>query len=101
MATQFCGCMIGPNDPDPKCPDCYGTGHYGETLQPFTAVHDRGRRDMLNALLSPNPSVAAKVAELMDEGGAPNPEGKLPFVVVLWITSVADQLGIEPKDGAS
>ena len=21
-----CACMIGPNDPDPKCPECGGTG---------------------------------------------------------------------------
>lgn len=24
--TIFCACMIGPNDPDPKCPDCGGSG---------------------------------------------------------------------------
>ncbi len=62
-------------------------------------AYDRGRRDMLNALLSPNPPVAAKVADVMTDA-TPNPDGKLPLVVVLWITSVAEQLGIEPRAGA-
>ena len=24
--TTYCSCMIGPNDPDPKCPHCHGSG---------------------------------------------------------------------------
>jgi hypothetical protein len=28
--TVFCSCMIGPNDPDPKCGMCHGTGQADE-----------------------------------------------------------------------
>ena len=62
--------------------------------------YDRGRRDMLNALLALNPKAA--LAMHIIHGGTEetftNHEGKLPFDVVLWITTVASQLGIEPKD---
>lgn len=26
VTGEFCGCMAGPNDPDPKCSECGGTG---------------------------------------------------------------------------
>jgi hypothetical protein len=29
-APSLCGCMTGPNDPDPNCDECFGTGLYGE-----------------------------------------------------------------------
>ncbi len=61
------------------------------------APYDRGRRDILNALLALNPTVAERLRVLKAEG-EPNPEGKLPFDVVFWVTSVAEQLGIEPRE---
>lgn len=30
--TVFCACMIGPNDPDPACPECRGSG---DPAKPF------------------------------------------------------------------
>lgn len=59
-------------------------------------AYDRGRRDMLNAILALNPAVAAKVARFAER--EPDPEGRLPFDVVLWVTEVATQLGIEPRE---
>lgn len=29
---SYCGCMNGPNDPDPKCPICKGIGYSPTTL---------------------------------------------------------------------
>lgn len=70
----------------------------GETAD--ADAYDRGRRDMLNAILALNPAVAAKVARFAER--EPDPEGRLPFDVVLWVTEVATQLGIEPReDGAA
>lgn len=64
--------------------------------------YDQGRRDVLNALLALNPKAAQQLHIL--KGGTEetfnNHEGKLPFDVAFWVTEVADQLGIEPKDGA-
>lgn len=57
--------------------------------------YDRGRRDMLNALLELNPEVAAKLAFWAERD--PDPVGRLPFDVSFWIHSVADQLGIKPR----
>jgi len=57
--------------------------------------YDRGRRDMLNAILALNPAADALCAEM--HGRTPDPHGKLPFDVLLWVTIVAEQLGIEPK----
>lgn len=63
-------------------------------------AYDRGRRDMLNALLALNPHVAQRWH--MISGGTEqtftNHEGRLPFDVVYWVTEVAEQLGIEPVD---
>lgn len=61
----------------------------------FARSHDRGRRDMLNALLALNPAANAKLAAL--SGRAPDPEGRLPFDVVFWVAEIAEQLGIEPR----
>jgi hypothetical protein len=58
--------------------------------------YERGQRDLLNAILEPNPRVAAKLADFSER--AADPEGRLPFDVVLWVTEVADQLGIKPKE---
>lgn len=58
--------------------------------------YDRGRRDMLNALLALNPYVAGRLALLKEE--KPDPEGRLPFDVVFWVTEVAARLGIEPVE---
>lgn len=60
-------------------------------------AYDRGRRDMLNALLALNPDAAAKLAALHER--TPDPVGRLPFDVVFWISEVAAQLEIEPRDG--
>lgn len=66
----------------------------------MTDDYDRGRRDMLNALLALNPKAA--LALHIVHGGTEktftNPEGKLPFDVVFWVATVAEQLGIEPKE---
>ncbi len=58
--------------------------------------YERGRRDMLNALLALNPHVSARLAAL--HGRAVDPEGRLPFDVVYWIAEVAEQLGILPLE---
>jgi hypothetical protein len=56
--------------------------------------YDQGRRDVLNAILALNPEVSALLAKLHKRD--PDPEGRLPFDVVVWVTAVAEQLGIEP-----
>lgn len=64
------------------------------------AEYDRGRRDVLNAILALNPKAAMKLHVI--NGGTEetfaNHQGKLPFDVVFWVCEVADQLGIEPRD---
>lgn len=30
--TLFCGCMIGPNEPDPACPECSGSGYVRDPI---------------------------------------------------------------------
>lgn len=62
--------------------------------------YDRGRRDMLNAILSPNPEVARKLHDIRGDEGVEftNIHGKLSFDLVFWVTAVAEQLGIEPKE---
>lgn len=63
--------------------------------------YDRGRRDVLNAILALNPKAAQRLH--MVSGGTEetfaNHDGRLPFDVVFWVTEVAEQLGIEPKGG--
>ena len=63
-------------------------------------AYDRGRRDMLNAILALNPEVARKLHDIRgDEGGEfTNEYGKLPFDVVFWVCAVAEQIGIEPRE---
>jgi len=56
--------------------------------------YERGRRDMLNALLAPNPIAAARLARLSNS--EPDVEGRLPFDVVFWVSEIAEQLGIKP-----
>jgi hypothetical protein len=67
------------------------------TKPPLPGDYDRGRRDMLNAILDLNPSAA--LARHIINGGTEdtftNHEGKLPFDVVFWTCHVADQLGIK------
>lgn len=67
---------------------------------PVDDAYDRGRRDVLNAILAVNPDAARKLHDgHFDEGVEfTNAEGKLPFDVVFWVTTVADQLGIEPRE---
>lgn len=62
--------------------------------------YDRGRRDMLNALLALNPRAAQRLHIVSGgtEESFSNHEGRIPFDVVFWVTEVAEQLGIEPKD---
>ncbi|TCN30300.1 hypothetical protein [Sinorhizobium americanum] len=62
-------------------------------------AYDRGRRDMLNAILALNKEAAAGLAELHEREA--DPYGKLPFDVVYWVTFVAGQLGIKSKDEAA
>lgn len=62
-------------------------------------AYDHGRRDMLNALLALNPAAAAALARL--HGRVPDPVGRLPFDVFVWVTEVALQLGIKPLDQAT
>ncbi len=66
-----------------------------KTLEALTE-YERGRRDMLNALLSPNPHVSARLAAVLDRPA--DPAGRLPFDVVYWIAEVAEQLGILPLE---
>lgn len=63
-------------------------------------TYDRGRRDVLNAILALNKDAAAGLAAL--HGREADPHGKLPFDVVYWVTFVAGQLGITERseDGA-
>lgn len=61
--------------------------------------YDRGRRDVLNAILSINTDVGSRLSALKgNEAAADKPDGKLPFDVLFWVTSVAEQLEIEPKE---
>lgn len=71
----------------------------GETDE-YDEAYDRGRRDMLNAILSPNPEVARKLHDIRGDEGVEftNIHGKLSFDLVFWVTAVAEQLGIEPKE---
>ena len=62
------------------------------------AAYDRGRRDLLNALLAPNPAISAKIAKWAEPPRDPDPEGRLPFDVALWITEVAAQLGVKSQE---
>jgi hypothetical protein len=62
------------------------------------AKYDQGRRDILNAILAPNPTINAKLAKWSER--EPDPDGRLSFDVVLWVTEVAAQLGIDPRHAA-
>lgn len=70
------------------------------TTTPVTGEYDRGRRDVLNAILALNPKAALNLHIV--NGGTEetfsNTDGRLPFDVVFWVCDVADQLGIEPTD---
>lgn len=62
--------------------------------------YDRGRRDILNAILALNP-VAAQKRHIINGGTEEtfsNHEGKLPFDVVFWVCEVAAQLGIRSTE---
>lgn len=58
-------------------------------------TYDRGRRDVLNAILALNKDAAAGLAALHERES--DPDGKLPFDVVYWVTFVAGQLGIAER----
>lgn len=60
--------------------------------------YERGQRDLLNVLLTPNKAATDVVDNLMDRNPSDNPHGKLSFETLVWITTIAAQLGIEPKD---
>lgn len=68
-------------------------------LEMSDRVADLARRDLLNSILALNPTAARKLHDYRDDG-APfdNVEGKLPFDVVVWVSEVAEQLGIEPAE---
>lgn len=72
-------------------------------VAPKPDPYDQGRRDVLNAMLALNPRVAQRLH--MVSGGTEetfqNHQGQLPFDVVFWVTEVAEQLGIKPRDEAS
>lgn len=63
------------------------------------SAYDQGRRDVLNALLALNPAASSKIATL--HGREPDPVGRLPFDVVMWVHEVAAQLSIEPRNPAN
>jgi hypothetical protein len=75
--------------------DLNAVAHTGGAPASPDDPYDRGRRDILNALLAPNPAIAAKIAKWAEPPHDPDPEGRLPFDVALWITEVAEQLGIK------
>lgn len=62
----------------------------------FVEGYDQGQRALLNALLSLNPELEKRLADLSER--EPCPEGKLPFDAVFWVTGVAEQLDIKPRD---
>lgn len=71
----------------------------GQVFSPPLPNHyEQGQRDLLNLLLTPNKAAADTVAEIMDRAPATNPHGKLSFETLVWITTIAVQLGIKPKD---
>lgn len=77
--------VFHPNDCEPDGADQY----------------DLGRRAMLNALLELNPGVARNLHAIRgDDQPFNNEDGKLPFDVAFWITSVAAQLNITPREEA-
>ena len=57
--------------------------------------YERGQRDLLNALLAPNPEVAAKFAKMCNCD--PDVHGRMTMDTAFWITEVAVQLGIKSK----
>lgn len=71
---------------------------FAARFQPAHA-YDLGRRDVLNAILELNPEVARKLHDVREDGPPfDNEAGQLPFDVAFWVTSVAGQLGIAPRD---
>lgn len=59
--------------------------------------YTRGQRDALNAVMSLNPEAAAEVAKWAEK--EPDPQGRMPFDVALWVSRVATQLGFETLEG--
>lgn len=56
-------------------------------------AYRRGQRDALSAVLALNPEAAAEVAKWAEK--EPDPHGRMPFDVALWVSRVATQLGFE------
>lgn len=38
-SSLMCSCMIGPNDPDPKCAICGGSGEWHDPMQELVEAH--------------------------------------------------------------
>ena len=62
----------------------------------FVEGYDQGQRTLLNALLAFNPELESRLAKV--SGREPCSEGKLPFDAVFWVTGVAEQLDIQPRE---
>lgn len=62
----------------------------------FVEGYDQGQRALLNTLLSLNPELEKKLADV--SGREACSEGKLPFDAVFWVTGVAEQLGIKARE---
>ncbi len=61
--TIFCGCMIGPNDPDPNCDECFGTGLAG---------------DAKARLFGASPDLLEALGTFIAASHEPDPESKSP-----------------------
>lgn len=107
MTTETAKCVLC-GEPMPKGEEMFKFhGYSGECPKPPLSKksvqisdYERGQRDTLNAILDLNPKAAQRLH--MVSGGTEdtfaNHEGRLPFDVVFWVTEVAEQLGIEPKE---
>ena len=84
--------------PDPVYTRPSSEAEIADLRAKLEGAREAGMRDMLNAILALNPEVAAKVARWREPPSPPNPEGKIPFEVALWVTEVATQLGIKSRE---
>jgi hypothetical protein len=93
IVTQFNTMRIWWQNKPAVLPEMAFGERYVELIEAEGDLYDRGRRDMLNAVLALNPAVSAKVAGFAER--APDPQGRIPWEVALWVTEVAEQLGIK------
>jgi hypothetical protein len=96
VVTQFNTLRIWWQTRPAGLPELGFSERFVELIEADGDLYDRGRRDMLNAILDLNPAVSAKVAEWA--GRPPDPQGKIPWEVALWVTEVAAQLGIRSAE---